>query len=186
MSYFVNNTERKFTPKEAEAVSGVSVTLQRDWRRRGLLPESEGAGWTVFHLDDVAAMLEMKLLSESGVPLKVAQEIASLSVLPILKWLSIHPENFEFTGDPIDEAMKEKLMGATAVGSDAQYLVVPLPYSDNLLFRCSRGDDLGKLINGERESATHYLVIDHRALAQRLMQATRGPIFTVHITETED
>ena len=36
------------------------------------------------------------------------------------------------------------------------------------------------------EAVTHYLVIDHRALAQRLMWATSGPLFTIHVTEAED
>lgn len=62
-----------FTPAEAEAITGISTALQRDWRRRGIFPKTDGhARFDVFGL---AKMLAMKMLSDRGVgPVHTADE----------------------------------------------------------------------------------------------------------------
>ncbi len=55
----------RFTPAEAERITGVNVTLQRDWRRRGFLPSNEGhARFDVFSL---AKMRFLGVMSERGI-----------------------------------------------------------------------------------------------------------------------
>ena len=53
------------TPAEAERITGVNVTLQRDWRRRGFLPSNEGhARFDVFSL---AKMRFLSAMAERGI-----------------------------------------------------------------------------------------------------------------------
>lgn len=53
-----------FRPGEAEAITGLSTAMQRDYRRRGFLPKNEGhARFNVFEL---AEMFMLKQLSDRG------------------------------------------------------------------------------------------------------------------------
>lgn len=62
-----------FTPGEAERITGVSTTMQRDWRRRGIL--DKGAERARFDLFDLAELLALKLLSDRGIGPKAAAEV---------------------------------------------------------------------------------------------------------------
>jgi DNA-binding transcriptional MerR regulator len=62
-----------FTPGEAERITGVSTTMQRDWRRRGILAKAtERARFDLF---DLAELLTLKLLSDRGIGPKAAAEV---------------------------------------------------------------------------------------------------------------
>jgi hypothetical protein len=72
------------TPKEAAALSGVTSDVQREWRRRGLMPfltpEKETAGWTAFDLKEVSALTIMRALSDGcQLPLTTARIVAEAS-----------------------------------------------------------------------------------------------------------
>lgn len=51
-----------YSPAEAAALSGVSQVLQRDWRRRGLLP-ARTSGRARFTINDILRMRVMKRCS---------------------------------------------------------------------------------------------------------------------------
>ncbi|MHA6642979.1 hypothetical protein [Mesorhizobium sp. A623] len=51
-----------FTPREAERITGVSTVMQRDWRRHGYLPVSEGH--MRFNVFGLAELLALRLLAE--------------------------------------------------------------------------------------------------------------------------
>jgi hypothetical protein len=61
-----------FTPAEAERITGVSVTLQRDWRRREIMPKREGHAR--FDLRDLADMFALKCLFDAGIWLEQAKQ----------------------------------------------------------------------------------------------------------------
>lgn len=56
----------KFSPAEAEQITGLSPAVQRVWRQRGIIPSSGGkvASFDVF---DLARMLFLRLMSERGI-----------------------------------------------------------------------------------------------------------------------
>lgn len=182
MKYTVSIIEREFTPKEAEGVTGVSVTTQRDWRRRELLPEKEGEGWSVYRLINIVEMLAMKMLSESGVPLATAKQIASMSKMPVLSEFRRYPVNFAFEGRELSEASRARIIDGSTSPVRGRYLVVPLPASDDLLYKVARGDDVQDLLDHTSKKAgqaAHHLVVDHLAVAQRVMVAVDGPVYRV-------
>lgn len=70
----------EFTPAEAEAITGVSTTLQRDWRRRGYIAQAGSRKHNAFDLTSLAKLLVMRAFSEAGVFVGRAEVGASGSV----------------------------------------------------------------------------------------------------------
>ena len=72
-----------YPPKEAAELSGVTSDVQREWRRRKLMPfmieKQTTREWTSFGLKEVAALTIMRTLSEFEVPLSTARTIAEAS-----------------------------------------------------------------------------------------------------------
>jgi hypothetical protein len=96
-----------FTPGEAERITGLSTTMQRDWRRRDILPTTHGhARFDVFEL---AEMWVLKLLTDRGIgpqaAMDVAPQCAAGIVLNALQWVDAyegdHLRTFEWL--PPDE-----------------------------------------------------------------------------------
>ncbi len=73
MSYSFKKTFTAFTPAEAERITGVSVVLQRDWRRRKIIPARQD-GEARFLLPALLEMLTLKMLSEAGLGIEEARE----------------------------------------------------------------------------------------------------------------
>jgi hypothetical protein len=57
-----------YTPSQAAQFSGVSVNLQRTWRRRGFISKHKQTGHARLSLIDLAALTFMRILSEGGLP----------------------------------------------------------------------------------------------------------------------
>ena len=72
-----------FTPGDAEAISGINVDLQRLWRRRDLLPKTEGHAR--FNVVELAQMKVLKALADFGVALEVRSQVSKLSTRAIVE-----------------------------------------------------------------------------------------------------
>ena len=66
----------RFTPREAEKITGVSTSLQRDWRRREVLPPTKGHAR--FNVLELSWLLGTKLLSEKGVGPEHTKEVMDI------------------------------------------------------------------------------------------------------------
>lgn len=78
----------QFDANDADRIAGLSLALQRDWRRRGFLPEIKGrARFDAFAL---ARMVAMKALADRGigpsVTADVADTLATGIVMAALTW----------------------------------------------------------------------------------------------------
>ncbi|MFD1789678.1 MerR family transcriptional regulator [Sphingomonas floccifaciens] len=86
-------TVSQFTPAEVEKITGVSTMTQRDWRRRGFL-EKRGEGHARYDLFDLGHLLALKLLSDRGVPLDAAADVANFCGMGIgyrvLQWVDAY------------------------------------------------------------------------------------------------
>src|SRR3546814_2787709 len=67
MRFSIRSIDREFSPAEAAEITGVSTALQRDWRRRGILPENADGKWTRWDLNDIIKLSVMKLFSDAGI-----------------------------------------------------------------------------------------------------------------------
>ena len=86
------NIVRRYSPAETASISGVSADVQREWRRRGLMPfERATSGtqeWTSFDLKEVAALTIMRILSECGTPLATGRNTAMASATHVVSFVA--------------------------------------------------------------------------------------------------
>ncbi|MCB1398054.1 MAG: MerR family transcriptional regulator, partial [Rhodobacteraceae bacterium] len=83
MKYSVRTITHEYSPSEVARVSGVSTSLQRDWRRRGVI-QGRADGWNKYDLADVIRMTVMRAFTQSGISLETAESVSSLAVLPVM------------------------------------------------------------------------------------------------------
>lgn len=181
MGYTVETLERKFSPKEAAEISGVSTSLQRDWRRRGFLTSDNPDGWASFSAEDIIRMTVMRSLSRSGLSLDAAETVSSMSVLPVLATLSRWAS---FVGDPIPSEEQEEIQSNAIAGvsEEEQFSFVALPEQDGGV-SAARLKDLkdGEMIMGKSKSFLG-LVVDHYGLAHQISDKAEGAIITYKVT----
>src|SRR6266446_7744191 len=85
-----------YPPKEAAALSGVTSDIQREWRRRKLMPfmvsRQESREWKNFDLREVCALTIMRSLSDFEVPLATARTIAEASADYVVVFILERPD----------------------------------------------------------------------------------------------
>ena len=86
----------EYTRGEAARATGVSVELQRDWKRRGYLASRDDGKHSRYTFEDLSHMLALKSFSDAGIGLRVAatplgsdgfrnaETAASMAMLPML------------------------------------------------------------------------------------------------------
>ena len=94
--YTTRYISTEFTPAEAARATGVSVELQRDWKRRGYLAARDDGKHSRYTFEDLSRMLALKSFSDAGIGLRVAtvplgsdgfrnaETAASKAMLPML------------------------------------------------------------------------------------------------------
>ena len=86
MGYRRNHVLERYTPAEAEVVTGVNVVLQRDWRRRGLLPET-GGGHARYTASELAEMVLMQDFAREGLGPKTLKDMLGTARDPLGLWV---------------------------------------------------------------------------------------------------
>jgi DNA-binding transcriptional MerR regulator len=90
--------EMQFTPAEAARLTGVSPDLQRDWRRRKILPARPTEGHSRYGFSDLCRMVALKAFSDAGVGLKQGKVVdaeddlamaASVASMPMLSFAGV-------------------------------------------------------------------------------------------------
>lgn len=90
-------TLAQFTPAEAERITGVNTALQRDWRRRDIMPSSDGhARFDVFQL---ASMAVLKTLADRGIGPSLAKEEADWCAASVVWGAMASSETWD--GEPL-------------------------------------------------------------------------------------
>lgn len=186
MTIRMHHIDREFSPSEAAAITGVSVDLQRDWRRRGLLPENKEGKWTRFDLKHIIEMFVMKVFSGAGFSVSSVAEIASLAILPTLQRLHELPGAVSFEGDEVEDRIKEMALSRAVVGARGRYLVMVKDpeHSEPEVARC---DTLGHLDSVMGESnAAHCTVLDLARLATSIADRAGLPLMRIEVERVED
>lgn len=174
----------KFSPSEAQVITGVDLANQRNWRRRGYLPKGQG-GWTEFEAPDLAKMLVFQSLANRGIGPSSAQEDAywaSLGILyAALKWI-----------DSIDDKTGEnfwwkyKDIPGEAAGMICRKLSKVIPggrfwvwWADG---KSECLDDIRKAFNESSWSEKYggaVVVLDLQALGSQLLDRAGRPLVTI-------
>lgn len=108
-----------YTPREAEAITGVKQETVRNWRRAGHLPRQEGHAR--YNLADMLVMVAMGMLVSRGVTPEAAKEYSSNTARAIFQsaiWSrkafsdEVHVRAREEIGE-VDEADIQRLMASS-------------------------------------------------------------------------
>lgn len=184
MSIQVRTVDREFSPSEASAITGVSVALQRDWRRRGILPENPSGKWTRFSVAHVIEMCVMKLFSDAGVSVSLIRDAAAMAVLPTLQRLHQIPEATVFEGEPLSQSMKERVTSGAVVGAKGRYLVSWQDQAGEPTF--GRFATLAGVEDYLLDfSAPLILLLDFEAIAKLIWHRVDGPLFRHEVEVSE-
>lgn len=197
MSTTIRRVSREFTPAEVAEITGASVALQRDWRRRGILPENDSGKWTKFSLTDVIQMSVMKSFSDAGFSVQYVAEFASIAILPTLAVLDSLPGVAVFEGDEVSNDIKARTLGSSVgvCGPDGEvrgseqiggrYLVmIKLPGTDRPSI--SRWSALAGLNEHMAEhKVAHCTIMDCHLLAEQIVERAGPPLIRFEVTNED-
>lgn len=185
MTFSVKTVTRTYTPSEAAKITGVSPALQRDWRRRELLPETKKEGWANFSLDNIIEMSVMKAFSDGGISVLAAREMASTAVLPTLRNIVHKDEAVSFEGDVFPAQLKEHSITGFIRGGDGDYLFAPLPVVSGTpeVYRFASPADIEKTL--ETGSSFYGIIIDTINLADKIISNSELPLIRFEVEEKE-
>lgn len=190
MRYRVERIDSTFSSAEAERLSGVANTVQRDWRRRGLLPERTDRKRIRFSLLEVCELKVMGFLSASGISPGLVKALglqAALSVHSRLMRIRriAATEPFEFTEEEFVQSCD-----AIDEGELSRFAFLPLPerhqgdsvadcYFENSLEAAHAKASADGAISGA-------LILDAWALAEEIADAAQEPLFRLIAEEAPE
>ena len=180
----VKNIAREFSPAEVATITGVSTTLQRDWRRRGVLPERRSEGWSRFDVSDVIEIAVLKFFADAGFGVKSVLDVSSLATLPVMDLLGKAPGARAYEGEASDWLRAEIEERGTVRGAHGRYLAIahaPGPKPDEMppTVRVETLADLAEYLDGDDyEGAT---ILDFEKLAARIVERAGLPLFVIEV-----
>lgn len=115
---------RSFTPKDLTSITGLSPTMQRDWRRNGYLPPRE-SGWSSFDLEEVSKVALLKVLADAGLGPGFGNDVISgdvgRAIVRSIGWWVVEAEEAEaWVGDLTPSTASEVL----ALDADDHFALV--------------------------------------------------------------
>lgn len=97
-----------FSPAEAEAITGVGVAMQRDWRRRGIIQKADD-GWSRYDRQSLAEMTIIKHLADAGIAPALAKDWAVWAGWRLADHALHHPNAEEVHGRELLEAFEARV-----------------------------------------------------------------------------
>lgn len=184
----IRNVTRDFTPAEVAEITTVSTTLQRDWRRRGILPERATEGWSRFGLRDVIEIYVLKFFADAGFSVKDVRQFTSMAVLPVLKLIGEYPGAIEFDGVEVSEEEKNFLASSIVVGDSGRYLAIAhAPETVHLIGRIRRFSEFRDIETWLAEcDADGFTCLDFNRISHRIVERASLPLIRIEIEEGDD
>src|SRR3546814_3700256 len=108
MRFSIRSIDREFSPAEAAEITGVSTALQRDWRRRGILPENADGKWTRWDLNDIIKLSVMKLFSDAGIDVSKTSIVSQMAMMPTRAAISLTEGAITFEGAELPDEEKAR------------------------------------------------------------------------------
>ena len=106
-------TDGVFTPKEVEAITGVSTVTQRAWKARGLLMEPR-AGRASFSAHELVNFMALQIASQNlRVELSFVHEAIAQAVPSILWWALNYEKAWDVEGSPEQKALFKRALDST-------------------------------------------------------------------------
>ncbi len=180
----VSVIHRDFTPAEVAEITSVSVALQRDWRRRKILPQRKTEGWSKFSLSDVIEIYVLKFFSDAGFSVKEVREYSVMAILPVQVALKDMPNAVAFEGDPIGDRLKESILLSmttdAGVAANSRYLVIAHGADIPFEKRIGRFSTLSAVAAWlERQALEGFTAVDFDMIAASIAASVDGPLIRV-------
>jgi len=179
----------EFTPAEAALATGVSAVQQRDWRRRGFLPQNEGHAR--FDACEIAAMWTMRLLSDRGVGPSETGEIAKWAAAGIVsascKWVDAFGlATSGIPGDNISWKRRAEFLKQKVLRS-AGYNLEPAPFliwwaNGAHTFHFSVDQAFKEHLSDDERYVGPVIVLDLASLGTDLLKRLSKPFATIEIS----
>lgn len=172
--------EERFTPAEAAACTGLSLAMQRDWRRHGHLPARSG-GTASFGPRELAEMRLMVLMRQMGLGPSRSRGLAQ-GAAPSLVWLTLvdHPSTWAVEG-PADTATRyrdelERL-------GDSHLRSMAGVRDQVCLYGVAEGEEVDfveKVVGDEFNNKYELItILSLRAVAAAMAETLKRPLFTI-------
>lgn len=186
MTFTVRTVDREFSPADAERVTGVSVALQRDWRRRDLLPKNETGKWTSYDLGDIIKLSVMKAFADAGFSVQYVADMAGMASLPTYAAIEALPGAVEIIGDEISDKLRTTILHAgTTRGARGRYLVMASTGVGGKP-QIGRVEDLEQVNNFLDDcNAINCAILDFERLAQRIADRAGLPLIRQEVTKSK-
>lgn len=181
----------KFTPGEAERITGCAVSLQAQYRSRSLIPSSGGAKNARFDVFQLALLLFVRSMNVYDLGFTCARTLAPWVIDAIVRRVLVHGEAFDLAGLDADDDMHLEEMAARVMeahspsgpekaGYDGgRFLLI---WSDGVPVFCS---DIGpELFDAEgtsdrRRAVGPVVVFDTQAAAAEIVARAGRPLVRV-------
>jgi DNA-binding transcriptional MerR regulator len=190
MSWSCTTVNREFSPGEAAEITGVSTALQRDWRRRKILPESNDGKWTRWDLADIIRLSVMKLFSDAGMDVSKTGTVAQMAMMPTLSALYALDGAVEVENDanvPAGEVASiiERMAPRTShrAHSIGRFLVVTGPNEFDVC-RVSDVSAVSALMDEQHRPIVS--IVDCQTLAALIVERAGGPVIRFEIAASEE
>ena len=196
--------DRRFSAANTAKVSGVSQELQRDWRRREILPPWDGPGRKHFDVGEVIELFILKIWSDAGIGVAGMRPAAAWAVLQVSSILQTLPGAFTVNADEdIDQGTIDALIHDTfrPSGKHGRYLWIAPRHADSYKnvgelkgsfgdqtlafarnFHCKTVESLEQLQPAFDDSrCVSMTVVDMQRIAETILERADGPLFTAEI-----
>lgn len=177
-----------FSPSEIEAITGINTTLQRDWRRRGILPRHK-AGVAEFQPDEIAMILVLKALRTlTAGNIEVAAEHAAHVSRSILRHALTYVRAWRFDGSAEEkEVFDREVLKADMFGLAYINVFVGLRPEDNGWYSVWHGGrwrivaDIRDVFDIETDKEAGGIVLNHNVLGEEMASKLSHPLFAVKL-----
>ena len=184
---WTDSTYATFKPREIERLTGISTSLQRDWRRRGLLPK-KGDGWSNFDTEDLVNLTVAKLAIDRGMAASTALYIAQSAHLALLGF--VLQRSTEFAPNvPLKnrKTLADKITKRSSSRIFKRFLVVANE-PEGAAERLVRTDDISKAFDLWRDRELEVgaaIVIDLVAVAEMIVKRADRPLCSVTLADQQ-
>jgi hypothetical protein len=174
-----------FSPSEVEAITGLTTTLQRDWRRRGLLEKRREIGQFGFNPEEVASIVVLQALRTlTDAKVETAAKHADRVALSVLRFALTDKRTWDFDGSPEEEArFNEEISRRDMFGQDYLNEMLELPQHDFGWFSVWHGgewrvtDDVGGTFDMASDKEVGGIVLNHGVLGRQIADKITHPMF---------
>lgn len=175
-----------FSPSEVEEITGLTTTLQRDWRRRGILQkrrEISTFGFSPEELASIVVLMAVRALTDTKV--ETAASHAESVAKGVLRYTLDYSQALSFEGTSEERAGFEKIIRDSEPDYlDSQLHLRPTDYAQFSVWHSGKWevvDDIADVFDEENRSVESGIVLCHLVLAARIAKKITHPMFSAKV-----